>query len=101
MVRGAPQNRVTGASEDLPRQKWEAEKVVAMLNGGTKSFLVILTQKLEVLSILKGCKKFLFFKKGDMKLLPCLERACVCVGGGVQNFSDQQFSYFVVPPPSL
>ena len=49
-----------------------AENVLAMLKGGTKSFAVVFTQKLEVLVIRKE-------------------------GGGAQKVSDPRFSDFVGP----
>ena len=44
-------------------------------------------EELEVLAILKGGVQ----KGGARKVLPCLG------GGGTQNNSDPQFSYFVAP----
>ena len=53
----------------------EAEQVLAMLKGGTQSFGVVFTRKLEVLAILKrGAKRFHPLK------------VCVCVGGGANIF---------------
>ena len=55
-----------GASEVSPLQKkGEGGEVLAMLKGATQGFATVLTQELEVLSILKGvCKKFPSFKMG-------------------------------------
>ena len=51
-------------------EKWGAEKVLAMLKGGTKSFGVVFTQLLEVLAILKrGRKMFPLFKRGGVKFV--------------------------------
>ena len=71
---GGATKREGGASEVLPLQKWGAEK------GGTTSFEIVLTRKLEVLAI-KG--------RG---------------GGGTHNFWEKQnvldlrFSHFVALP---
>ena len=52
------------ASEVLPLQKGGAEKVLAMLKGGTTSFEVVLTWELEVLAIVMGGTKSFHPLKG-------------------------------------
>ena len=62
--------------------------------GGTQSFEVVLTQELEVLTIL--IPKFQSLKRGEQRetFYPVSSG-----GGGAQNFSDPRFSYFVVRLP--
>ena len=64
--------------------------VLAMLKGGTKSFGVVFTQKLEVLAILK-LKKFPLFKRGGAKSFTVLR-------GGAKSFGPANFP-FCSPPP--
>ena len=45
-------------------------------------------------------KKFPLFKRGALKVLPCLERAGGGGGGLAPTVLDLRFSYFVVPPLS-
>ena len=69
-----------------------AEKVLAMLKGGTTSFGVWL----EELTILKG---------GGRKTLPLFKREVKSFtlawggGGGGQKVLNLRFSHFVAPPP--
>ena len=83
---GATKKEGVGASDSevLPLQKegGGAEKVLAMLKGGTTSFGVVLTQELEVLD------------RGERgKFYPVLG------GGGAQKVLELQFSHFVAPAP--
>ena len=63
-----------GGGKFYPYKKGEgAEKISAMLKGGTTSFEVVLTRELEVLAILKGGAKSFHPLKGG--------------GGGAKSFT--------------
>ena len=72
-----------------PYEKGGSGKVLAMLKGGggTKSFKVVLTPKLEILAIvMRGRKKFPPFKSGGRKkFYPVLR------GGGRKKFQTRDF----------
>ena len=81
-----------GACEVLPIRKGGGQKVLAMLKGATKSFEVVLTQKLEVLAIVMGgsIKSFQPLKggRGRTKLYPLLK---VGGWGGRKQFQTRNF----------
>ena len=77
-----------------PYKRGGAEKVLAMLKGGTQSFEVVFTQELEVLAIVMGeggHKRFPLLRGGGaQQFYPVLR-------GGAQKGSDPRFSHFVAP----
>ena len=82
----------------LTKKMWGggAEKVLAMLKGGTTSFEVVLTHELEVLAILKGVQKASSLYKegrGGKIDLPVLR------GGGCNTFQTPNFLSFSTHPP--
>ena len=63
--------------------------------GRTQSFGVVFTCKLKVLAILMGGTKSFLSLKGRTNTFYSVLRG----GGGVQKVSDPRFPHFVNPPP--
>ena len=96
------QNGREEACKVLSLRKRGVEKVLAMLKGaggggGTTSCGVLIRQKLEVLTILKGgggAKGFHFLKGGGREVYPVLR------DGGATSFGPAIFPFCRPPPPS-